>query len=105
MCLLRPGVIKQCKPNLSLPPSFSSPLFPHPPPTLWGDEVSTLTHTYPHKPMTKISDHMQYKPNLSLPPSPTPTLWGDEVSMLTHTYHIPTQTLDNNQSDHMQSPG
>ena len=40
----------------------------------------------------------QYKPNL---PPPLRTLWGDEVSMLTHTYHIPTQTHDKNQSDHM----
>ena len=26
---------------------------------LGTDEVSMLTHTYPHKPLRKISDHMQ----------------------------------------------
>ena len=149
MCLLRPGVIKECKPNLFLPPSFSSPPPPPPDPLGWWSEYVNPyiphTNTNPRQKskwsyaITRLRAHCmyglvsdlvickiiwkrmviihdtecpywntgvikQYKPNLSLPPPPPP-LWGDEVSMLTHTYHIPTQTLDKNQSDHMQSPG
>ena len=37
-----------------LSPSPSSPPPPNRPSGVWGDEVSMLTHTYPHKPMTKI---------------------------------------------------
>ena len=48
MSLLRLGVIKQYKPNLSLPPS----LLPPPQTDPLGSGV--ITHTYPHKPMTKI---------------------------------------------------
>ena len=70
----------------------------------WFAHLDEYGHTWHWMSLLRPGVIKQYKPNLSLPPSLLLSPRPSGVMKYVNPY-IPTQTLDKNQSDHMQSPG